>query len=557
MPRSRFRRPALAALASLIALSFDLTLLPAVSTADDTGTLTVVGTSDVYDSNLVQSVLKPGFEAAYPQYHLNYVSKGTGAAITYAEAGTASAMIVHAASLENQFVADGYSAERFGRAIFWGDFVLLGPKSDPAGVLTSSTHDIVGAFEKIAAAGALGNANFVSRGGTPGTTVQEHAIWALTAGVPKCAVSSANGGGASPSTTPGDCPSSISYPSWYHATGLTQGPNLTNASACNYPSDEGNCYVLTDRGTFKYLESTGALAQADAKKLQIVTRDNAPTSRGGSELLVNSFHAYAVNPAKFAGNPGVQINSAAAKAFLGWVTSPAAQRAVSRYLASAGDPPFIPSAAPALSSTSIPRIVRANHAFTVRGKIANVVPGTPPLGGVRVRLRFVRSTSLLNPPVTVASAATTADGRFAITYTPVANGSYSLAVPGITKIEKPALSPVFGDLLTATGRSLGSSRVTGVPAIASTSVTRHYVTIKGRLYPRVFGSRGTLSIYAEHLDRRRRSYVRVAQGALVNGQVSFTARFRLGSGRFAVRVRYVNPDVIDPGYSVARTVRVN
>src|SRR6476661_9650985 len=83
-------------------------LVPGVSspaTADDSSTVTVVGTSDVFDSNLVQSVLKPGFEAAYPQYHLNYVSKGTGAAIAYAEAGTASGLLVHAASLENQFVA--------------------------------------------------------------------------------------------------------------------------------------------------------------------------------------------------------------------------------------------------------------------------------------------------------------------------------------------------------------------------------------------------------------------------------------------------------------------
>ena len=105
---------------------------------------------------------------------------------------------MHAASLENQFVGSGFSVEPFGRAIFWGDYVLAGPASDPAGVLNGSTHDIVGAFQKIAAAGAAGQANFVSRGNTAGTPVQEHAIWALTSGVQTCNVSAANGGGVAP-----------------------------------------------------------------------------------------------------------------------------------------------------------------------------------------------------------------------------------------------------------------------------------------------------------------------------------------------------------------------
>jgi tungstate transport system substrate-binding protein len=234
--------------------------------AGHASTLTVVGTSDVFDANLVQSVLKPGFEAAHPQYKLNYVSKGTGAAIAFAEAGTASALLVHAASLENQFVAQGYSAEQYGRAIFWGDYVLIGPSSDPAGVLTNAPHDIVAAFQRVAAAGAAGTANFVSRGGTPGTTVREHAIWALTSGVTTCTVSDANGAGTSPSTTTGACPSNTSFPSWYHATGLTQGPNIVNGDACNYSG--GSCYLFTDRGTFTYLQSTGAIGN----NLKVLTR---------------------------------------------------------------------------------------------------------------------------------------------------------------------------------------------------------------------------------------------------------------------------------------------
>src|SRR5262249_44883511 len=144
----------------------------------------VVGTADVSDSKLMANLIEPGFEAAYPQYDLQYTSMGTGEALNAAKTGTYSATIVHAASLENQWVADGFSLEPAGRSFVWGDFVLLGPASDPAGVLNGGQHDIVAAYEKVAAAGAAGHATFVSRGTTAGTVVQEHQLWQLTTGVP-------------------------------------------------------------------------------------------------------------------------------------------------------------------------------------------------------------------------------------------------------------------------------------------------------------------------------------------------------------------------------------
>ncbi|MGZ4476639.1 MAG: substrate-binding domain-containing protein, partial [Nocardioides sp.] len=119
-------------------------------------TLAIVGTSDIADSNLFAAVLKPGFEKAYPQYTVTYQGNATAQAMAFAKTGQFSALIVHAASLENQFVADGFSTEPYGRAIFWGDFVLLGPKNDPAGVMSggTATADPAAAFAKIAAAGA-------------------------------------------------------------------------------------------------------------------------------------------------------------------------------------------------------------------------------------------------------------------------------------------------------------------------------------------------------------------------------------------------------------------
>ena len=544
--RDRARRLSVLVAAGL-AIALPTALLPGVAQADDSSTLTVVGTSDVFDSNLIQSVIKPGFEAAFPQYTLNYVSKGTGAAIDYAEAGTASALLVHAASLENQFVAQGYSAEQYGRAIFWGDYVLLGPAGDPAGVMTNAPHDIVGAFQRVAAAGAAGNANFVARSGTPGTTVQEHAIWALTTGVTTCAVSDANGGGASPSTTTGDCPSSTSFPSWYHSNGLTQAPNIVNADVCNYPG--GNCYVLTDRGTFNYLQSTGAV-----HNLKIVTRDNAPTATGGGALLVNSFHAYALNPAKFASNPNVAINLPAATAFLNWVTSPAPQAAIGRYLSAGGDPPFLPDAAPTLTKPRLPASVPGGRSITVRGKLSNVVPGTPALSGVRVSLQRVGTGS---ERTTVASALTDSTGNYAITYRPERSQAYWVKVDQIAKVENATLSPVFGDLLAPASRWLGRVAVIGNPRIKHVRTSSNHVRLRGLLRPAVLGTSGHVSLYAVPRGKAKaRGLHYVAQRHVTAGATHFNLQFRLPAGDWTYQLKYVNPGRMKAGFTQRRTVTV-
>jgi tungstate transport system substrate-binding protein len=548
---TRSHRP-IVLLAVLVSVVLQITLLPAAAKADDASTVTVVGTSDVFDSNLVTAVLKPAFQAAFPQYTLNYVSKGTGAAIAFAEAGTASGLLVHAASLENQFVAGGFSQEPFGRAIFWGDYVLLGPNSDPVGIGTTAQHDIVSAFQKVAAAGAAGTANFVSRGGTPGTTVQEHAIWALTSGVTLCTVSDANGGGASPSTTTGACPANITFPSWYHATGLTQGPNITNGDACNYPG--GNCYVLTDRGTFNFLQSTNAISN-----LKIVTRDNDAAAPGGGTLLVNSFHAYAISPAKFAADPNVKINLPGVTAFLNWVTSPAGQRAVGAFLSAGGDPPFHPDAAPVLTSTAVKPVKKGGHPFTVSGTLSNVVPGTPALSGVKVSLMRVNGTG---PAATaarteVASATTNAAGKYTITYTPPATHRYYVSVGPLSKIENASLAPVFGDLLAPASKFVGRVAVQGVPhKIKVLSRTSGHVTLKGRVAPAVIGKHAHLSLYARRIGTTQKLHF-TGKRHLTAGAKSFTLTYKLPSASWTFKLRYVNTGVITSGFSAKRKVTVH
>ncbi len=277
--RSRgVRRAALGLTGVATALGF--MLAPSLATADTSSTLTVIGTSDVSDSGLIPNLIGPQFQQAYPQFTFKYIGTASGSAISSAETGSqgASALIVHAPTLENQFVAGGYSYPQgqFGNAIWTNDFVLAGPTGDPAGVAANGANNIAQAFVDVATAGVSGKATFVSRGGTPGTTTEEHAIWAdvnnagLTpSGVTLCAVPANLGGGLTPIAQNGvasngaACPGGVlpgsagggALPTWYVTTGLTQGPNVIAANACTADSKTGpnSCYVLTDRGTYDYL----------------------------------------------------------------------------------------------------------------------------------------------------------------------------------------------------------------------------------------------------------------------------------------------------------------
>lgn len=460
---STARRSAVA-LAAAIAVPVSF-MVPVTAAAATTTAVNIVGTSDVSDSNLIQAVIAPGFAAAYPQYTLNYIPKGTGAAITYAESGAADGLIVHAESLENQFVDPGagmpsFSNEPAGRAIFYGDFVLLGPPRDPAHVATNDRHNIVGAFRAIAMAGAAGKADFISRGGTPGTTVEEHQIWQYLAGSSDsptlCQVGTDNGGGYSPSTAPGACPSSISYPSWYHATGLTQGPNVEAGDVCNFTSGANDCYVLTDRGTFDYLESTKALTA-----MRIVSRDNSASAPGGATLLTNYFHAYAINPAAVPASSDIDV--AGAEAFLNYLTSHAAQSAVSAYLTAGhiDTPPFKGDAAPIITSSSPKtRSLRSGTRYTVHGMLINVAPATPELAAKEVKLVAVHGAST----TTLRRVKTDAKGHFTITFKAQTSGTYRIETGRIKQVEDASLRPTFSDLLAPSSLSLGHFTVRAHPS---------------------------------------------------------------------------------------------
>ena len=175
-----------------------------------------------------------------------------------AESGSAGAsvLMVHAASLENEFVADGYSYEKYGRALWTNDFVFAGQRG-PGRREPPSGRTTLPRRSRRRAAGINGKATFVSRGGTPGTTVAEHGIWAarLELRAEPRGPSAVHGqrrqrrrrdtdrrrswrdglGAACPGN--GALPTGAALPTWYVATGLSQGPNVQAANACNgFPS---------------------------------------------------------------------------------------------------------------------------------------------------------------------------------------------------------------------------------------------------------------------------------------------------------------------------------
>jgi tungstate transport system substrate-binding protein len=536
-------------------------------------TLQIVGTSDVSDSCLLAAVPRP---AACSQGNLhdailaatgvdvNYTGSATGIAINSAKQGVASLLIVHAASLENSFVAPptgpSYSLESAGRSLMWGDFVLAGYTNDPAGVLPDGAHDIVAAYHKIALAGAANHAHFISRTGAPGTTVQEHAIWKLVdqtypGDIPMCTVSDDNGGGMSPgvaqtnATPAGTCGDTPTYPAWYSPGNRKQADNIRFADTCVVAGTGYNdCYVFTDRGTLLNLQSE---ATPEATHLTTMTRNNSPTAPGGFEALVNAFHIYAINPD--AVPPNSQIDTVDALKVMNYLTSPAGQAVIGSYLPE--DPPFLPAASPRVTVTrSVPASVVGRHALTVTGSLADKIPGYPALAGMRVNLQGVRTSTPTAAPRTVATALTNASGGYTLRYAPLARERYTLSVPGAKRLERADLDPQFFDLLTGSTSTLGATSVDGsLPSIARTHRGR-FVRVSGPLLPTASGAKARLVLYRAKVGPNK--LVPVVARHLAAGSKRFNERFHFPKGHWKYEIVYQNAGVITPVASHVFTVKI-
>jgi tungstate transport system substrate-binding protein len=244
--------------------------------------ITVASTTSTEQSGLFKHIL-PLFEKD-TGIQVRVVALGTGQALDLARRGDADVVFVHDQPAEEKFVAEGYGVER--KPVMYNDFVLVGPKSDPAKV--GGSKDILEAFRRVQSA----QAPFVSRGDKSGTHAAELRFW-KAANVDLDATKGA----------------------WYRETGSGMGPALNTASSMN-------AYILTDRGTWLSFKNRGDLAI-------LVEGDNR---------LFNQYGVILVSPAK---HPHVKKDLG--QVFIDWLVSPRGQQAIASYRIE-GEQLFFPNA---------------------------------------------------------------------------------------------------------------------------------------------------------------------------------------------------------------------
>ena len=531
-------------------------LAPALASADSSSSLSIVGTSDMNDSGLFPNVIQPQFQAAFPQYTFRYTGSASGTAIQNAESGNGgpSMLIVHAASLENQFVANGFSYQnKFGHAIFTSDYVLAGPGGDPAGA-EADVHNIAAAFADVARAGVAGTSVFISRGGTTtasGTTVQEHAIWKLVndagltpAGVTLCTVSDADGGGMSPVNTGAQgaaCPDSGTVasphnPAWYQINNVSQGANVVATNACTLGgAHPGECYSLTDRGTFDFLASKNSptAGSAGIPNLAILARDNSASSPGGTQALLNYFHIYIINPDK----PGETVNLTAAQDFLDFITSPTIQSELKGYLTGTtgdnGTPVFVAAASPRISQSGLPTKLTAGKTATVSGTVTQPQMGYPALANQTVNVDELEG--IISVPV--ASAKTDSTGHYSITFTPPSSGSYQVRTGELSQVENSSLNPVYGDILSPATTTAVPLALSGTINIKKATASTGGVSVTGSIGPKAPDANGTVDVLARRQGSKR-AFKAIGSSTLKQGAKTYAVNGNLGAGKWQIETRY-------------------
>lgn len=258
------------------------TIAAAPATAQEKS-IVVSSTTSTTDSGLFNYIL-PLFKAK-TGIDVKVVSQGTGQALDTGRRGDSDVVFVHAKGQEEKFVAEGFGVKRF--PVMYNDFVLIGPKSDPAGI--KGSKDIVAALKAVQAKKAA----FISRGDKSGTHTAELNLW-------KQAGIDIAGGGK------GD---------WYKEIGQGMGAALNQASA-------SNSYVLSDRGSWLNFKNRG--------ELDIVVE--------GDNKLFNQYGVILVNPDKHK-----HVKKDLGQAFIDWLVSPEGQKAISDYKIN-GQPLFFPNA---------------------------------------------------------------------------------------------------------------------------------------------------------------------------------------------------------------------
>ncbi|MDQ8043928.1 MAG: substrate-binding domain-containing protein [Solirubrobacteraceae bacterium] len=404
----------------------------------------VQSTTDTVDSGLYDALIKTEYKKLYPNDDLDYKYVGTGAALTNARNGLADAVVTHAPTSEAKFVSDGYSLEPYGRAIFYSDYVIVGPADDPAGVAANAAHDAITAYERIAAAGAAGKATFYSRADASGTNVQEQLMWGDTSTVP-LQPADPNLKPTAAQKEPVGAGGTGTYPDWYKrgGSGTTQAQNLDATSACQ--ATTGGCYTMLDRGTFNYRVNQGL-----DTNLVILADKNTPDVRGGQNLLVNPFSVYIVNPDKFA--DGSKPNVEAGRRFADLLTSADFQQKVLGY-PTASNPAFFSDAFPKVDAT-VPTTAYNGSVVPLSATFTDKLPGGAAVAGLPAQLQASTDGGAtftnLGTPVP-----TDAHGAVAFTALVSSTTTYRVSLPRYQKF-----SPFTQDL----------GVVAGVPVVTPTPI---------------------------------------------------------------------------------------
>ena len=246
--------------------------------------ITVASTTSTEQSGLFGHLL-PLFENA-SGITVRVVALGTGQALDMARRGDADVVFVHDKAAEEKFVAEGFGVKR--QEVMYNDFVVIGPKADPARAHGTNGKDILEGLRRIEAT----KSPFVSRGDKSGTHAAELRYW-KAAGVDLDARKGA----------------------WYRDTGSGMGPALNTAASMN-------AYVLADRGTWLSFRNRGELGIIVA----------------GDTKLFNQYGVILVNPAKHA-----HVKQADGQKFIDWMVSPEGQKAIADYKIG-GEQLFFPNA---------------------------------------------------------------------------------------------------------------------------------------------------------------------------------------------------------------------
>jgi ABC-type tungstate transport system permease subunit len=332
--------------------------LPAAASArSGASSVTVEGPAALAESGFVRAVLVP--VARRHGIAVRWVSSDGVRSLSDLRAGKAQLALSDSEDAGNAFVASNASLEPAGRLVLYGDDVLVGPASDPAGIAKGAPQDIVAALRLLATAGRAGRADFVAGG----IGHDELALWG-----------DAKVMSGEQSVPVGE--------RWYHYGATDPAAIVRSTAACALPSKR--CYALVDRAVLRRLATAKGVGA-----MRILVARNAATANGGAAALAHPVRAFVTPKA-----------GSAPRALLKLLTSAGIQQAIDAYPT---------RKAPVYHAAATPLLLIEQGVPDLQGRLTEGTPGGNGLVGVRLRVVVERSG---HRPVVLDTVRTGPDGEF-------------------------------------------------------------------------------------------------------------------------------------------------